>query len=78
MIEKAHPAAYYLSEATILPIIVFQLISALTNASLAGAIPRGLLLKILEKINAKDLITSNIGENIDEPKDDKKNNEIIG
>lgn len=75
MIEKAHPAAYYLSEATVLPILLFQFISALTNASLVGVIPQGLLLKILEKINAKDLITSNIGE---APKEDQPDKEIIG
>lgn len=74
MIEKAHPAAYYLSEATVLPILLFQFISALTNASLAKAIPQGLLLKILEKINAKDLITSNIQANAGEVKEAENQN----
>ena len=51
-IEKAHQAAFFLSEAIILPIIVFQLISLLKNASLLGVIPQGLLLTILQNIDS--------------------------
>lgn len=50
-IEKAHPAAFFLSEAIIMPIIVFQLISLLKNASLLGVLPQGLLLQMLQNID---------------------------
>lgn len=51
-IEKANPSAFFLSDAIIMPILVFQTISMLKNASLIGLIPNGLLLQILEKIDA--------------------------
>lgn len=50
-IEKGHPSAFFLSEAIVMPIIVFQLISMLKNASLLGVLPQGLLLKILQNID---------------------------
>lgn len=54
-IEKAHQAAFFLSEAIVLPILIFQVISMLKNASLLGVLPKGLLLKILSNIdNYKD------------------------
>lgn len=82
-IEKSHSSAFWLSEAVFLPIIIFQLISALKNASLIGAIPQGLLLKILESIDKhKENIMNNVGGNNvtpDETVPDKpiKNEEII-
>jgi phage-related holin len=42
---------FFLSETIILPFIIFQLISALKNASRAGYIKAGLLQQILEKID---------------------------
>jgi hypothetical protein len=51
-IEKAHPAAFFLSEAIILPILIFQTISILKNMSLLGLIPKGLLLEILKNIDS--------------------------
>jgi phage-related holin len=81
MIEIAHPAAAWLSEAVFLPIILFQFVSALKNASLAGAIPQGLLLKLLESIDKhKDLISSNIqsyGEEVKEAETQNNNPENI-
>ena len=60
MIEKGFPFASWLSEAIMLPIIVFQLISALKNASKIGLIPKGVLLKILENIDSyKDSLVNN-------------------
>ena len=62
-IEKSHSSAFWLSEAVFLPIIIFQLISALKNASLIGAIPQGLLLKILESIDKhKENIMNNVSQ----------------
>jgi phage-related holin len=49
-IEKAMPSAFFLSDAVVMPILIFQTISMLKNASLIGWIPKGLLLQILEKI----------------------------
>lgn len=60
MIEKGFPFASWLSEAIMLPIIIFQLISALKNASKIGLIPKGVLLKILENIDSyKDSLVNN-------------------
>jgi len=42
---------FFLSETIILPFVIFQLISALKNASRAGYIKAGLLQQILEKID---------------------------
>ena len=72
-IEKSHSSAFWLSEAVFLPIIIFQLISALKNASLIGAIPQGLLLKILESIDKhKENIMNNVGGNNVTPDEDVK------
>ena len=51
VIEKGFPAANWLSETILIPFIVFQLISALKNASMAGFIKAGLLNDILDKID---------------------------
>lgn len=50
-IEKGYPAAFWLSEAVIMPILVFQTISFLKNLSLLGLIPKSLLTDILSKID---------------------------
>ena len=70
-VNRAMKVVYYLvSEAVFLPIIIFQLISALKNASLIGAIPQGLLLKILESIDKhKENIMNNVGGNNVTPED---------
>ena len=51
MIEKGFPGTGWLSETVILPFIVFQLISALKNASMAGFINQKELNYILDKID---------------------------
>jgi len=54
-IQKGFPAAGFLDEAVVLPILIFQLISILKNASILKFIPQGLLLQLLENIdNYKD------------------------
>lgn len=54
-IQKGFPAASFLDEAVVLPILIFQLVSILKNASLLKLLPQGLLLQILENIdNYKD------------------------
>jgi phage-related holin len=50
-IEKAHASAFFLSDAIIMPILLFQTISMLKNASLLGWIPKGALLEVLKKID---------------------------
>jgi phage-related holin len=50
-IEKGYPSAFWLSEAIIMPILVFQVISILKNAGLLGILPKGLLTEMLEKID---------------------------
>lgn len=56
-IEKGFSFASWLSEAIMLPIIVFQIISILKNASHLNMIPNLVLLQILENIdNYKDQI----------------------
>ncbi|MBP6567169.1 MAG: phage holin family protein [Saprospiraceae bacterium] len=56
-IERGFSFASWLSEAIMLPIIVFQMISVLKNASHLNLIPKGVLLQILENIdNYKDQI----------------------
>ena len=60
MVERGFEYASWLSEAIMLPIIVFQIISILKNASHLGMIPKGVLLKILDNIdNYKDEILVN-------------------
>jgi hypothetical protein len=51
VIEKGFSAASWLSETILIPFIVFQLISALKNASMAGFIKAGLLNDILDRID---------------------------
>lgn len=58
-IEKGFQYASWISEAVMLPIIIFQTISMLKNLSIIGIIPKGVLLKILENIdNYKDNVTN--------------------
>ncbi|HMT68797.1 MAG TPA: phage holin family protein [Saprospiraceae bacterium] len=58
-IEKGFQYASWISEAVMLPIIIFQIISMLKNLSIIGIIPKGVLLKILENIdNYKDNVTN--------------------
>ena len=51
MIEKGFAGTWWLSETIITPFIVFQLASALKNASMAGFIKNELLNIILDKID---------------------------
>lgn len=51
IIEKGFPAASWLSETILIPFIIFQLVSALKNASMAGYIKVGLLNDILDRID---------------------------
>jgi phage-related holin len=51
MIERGFAGTMWLSEVIIFPFIVFQLVSALKNASMAGYIKAGLLNQILDKID---------------------------
>lgn len=50
-IENSFSAVFWLSEVIITPFIVFQLISILKNASMAGIIKKSLLNEILDKID---------------------------
>ena len=51
MIEKGFPGTAWLSETVVLPFMVFQLISALKNASMAGFINQKELNYVLDKID---------------------------
>ena len=51
IVEKGFAGTSWLSETLIVPFIVFQIISALKNASLAGFIQHSLLNKILRNID---------------------------
>ena len=51
IIEKGFPGISWLSETILIPFIVFQLISALKNASMAGFIQASILNDILDKID---------------------------
>lgn len=51
LVEKAHPSAFWLSEAVIMPIIIFQIISILKNASELKLLPGKLLNTILKNID---------------------------
>ena len=60
-VEKGYPSAIWMSEAIVMPILTFQIISILKNISLLGLIPQGLLLEVLKKIDTykeqgKDLL----------------------
>lgn len=48
-VERGFPGTGWLSETILLPFIVFQIMSALKNASMAGFIKRSLLNDILDK-----------------------------
>jgi phage-related holin len=50
-IEKGFEGTYWLSETVITPFLVFQLISILKNASMAGFIHNELVNKILDKLD---------------------------
>lgn len=50
-IEKSFAGTSWLSETVIVPFLIFQVISALKNASLSGYIKTDLLIKILKKID---------------------------
>lgn len=64
IIEKGYPSAFWMSDAIIMPIITFQIISILKNMSLIGLIPQGLLLEILKKIdNYKEAQTTETSNN---------------
>jgi len=51
MVEKGFPGTSWLSETIIAPFIIFQIISALKNASMAGFIHNDLLNIILDKLD---------------------------
>jgi len=51
MVEKGFTGAGWMSETIIIPFMVFQLISALKNASMAGLIKMEELNKILDRID---------------------------
>jgi len=50
-VEKGFTGAGWMSETIIIPFLVFQIISALKNASMAGFIKVDLLNTILDKID---------------------------
>ena len=51
LVEKGFAGTAWLSETIIIPFIIFQLISALKNASMIGWIPSSILNEILDKID---------------------------
>jgi phage-related holin len=51
MMEIGFPEASFLSETIMLPFMVFELMSALKNASMAGFIKHSLVNEILDKID---------------------------
>jgi len=51
LVEKGFAGTAWLSETIIIPFIIFQMISALKNASMIGWIPSSLLNDILDKID---------------------------
>jgi phage-related holin len=51
MVEQGFAGTAWLSEVIIVPFMVFQIISALKNASMAGFIKVGLLNEILDRID---------------------------
>lgn len=59
-IEKGYPAAFWLSEAIIMPILVFQIISMIKNLILLGVINNSLAKEIFKNIDKyKDTIVEN-------------------
>lgn len=62
-IKQAHASAFFISDAIVLPILLFQLCSMLKNMSLIGWIPGGLLLELLKNIDKhKEDLQSKIQE----------------
>ena len=51
MVEIGFPGTSWLSETIVMPFIIFQIVSALKNASKAGFIKHSVLNNILEKID---------------------------
>lgn len=51
VIEKSIPGASWLSETMLMPLVVFQLISTLKNASMAGFIKMDVVNQILDRID---------------------------
>jgi len=51
VIEKSIPGAGWLSETMLMPLVVFQLISTLKNASMAGFIKMDVVNQILDRID---------------------------
>ena len=51
VIEKSIPGAGWLSETLLMPLVIFQLISTLKNASMAGFIKVEILNQILDSID---------------------------
>ncbi len=51
VIEKSIPGAGWLSETMLMPLVIFQLISTLKNASMAGFIKTSILNQILDRID---------------------------
>ena len=51
VIEKSIPGAGWLSETMLMPLVVFQLISTVKNASMAGFIKGNVLNQILDNID---------------------------
>lgn len=51
VIEQSIPGASWLSETILMPLVVFQLISVLKNASMAGFIKMEVLNQILDKVD---------------------------
>ena len=51
VIEKSIPGASWLSETMLMPLVIFQLISTIKNASMAGFIKANVLNQILDSID---------------------------
>lgn len=51
VIEKSIPGAGWLSETMLMPLVIFQLISTLKNASMAGFIKTSILNQILDRVD---------------------------
>jgi hypothetical protein len=50
-VEQGFPSAFWLSEAVMMPVLVFQVVSILKNLHLLGVINNTLLAEMLEKID---------------------------
>lgn len=68
MVEKGFGGTAWLSEVILVPFIVFQLISALKNASMAGFIKNDLLNQILDSIDKHKGIRNDEPKKITKPK----------